>query len=264
MREQSAVPLPRSVLVIATAAALFAVVPIAGLVSRMEWSALAAHVSSPAVGEAMWLSLRTSVCAAAACVVLGVPLGLALTRLRGATRQITRAVLLAPLVLPPVVSGLGLLYALGRRGLLGRVLEAGGVTLSFTTAAVIIAQTFVALPFMVAAVEAAAASRGDRAERIATSFGASRWRVLRDVTLPAITPAIATGAVLAFARALGEFGATLTFAGSAEGVTRTAPLLIYLARESDPQAAVALGLVLLVVAVTIVAVALGPMKGTRR
>ncbi len=264
MNRQSGLPLPRTVVAVAAVAALFALVPIAGLASRTEWSALDAHLSSPAVREAMWLSLRTSVCAAIACVALGVPLGLALTRLRGPLRSIARAILLAPLVLPPVVSGLGLLYALGRRGLLGPALEAGGVSLSFTTAAVIIAQTFVALPFMVAAVEAAAIAHGPRAALVAASFGASRWRILRDVTLPAIAPGIATGAVLAFARSLGEFGATLTFAGSAEGVTRTAPLLIYLARESSPQAAVALGLVLLAIAVVIVAVALGPARGMRR
>ena len=264
MNRHAALPLPRPLIAVAAVAALFALVPIAGLAARLDWSTLSHHVSSDAVREALSLSLRTSLCAALACVVLGVPLGLALTRLSGPARSIARAVLLAPLVLPPVVSGLGLLYALGRRGLLGPALEAGGVSLSFTTAAVVIAQTFVALPFMVAAVEAAAIGRGDRAERIARSFGASRWRVLRDVTVPAIAPGIATGAVLAFARSLGEFGATLTFAGSAEGVTRTAPLLIYLARESDPQAAVALGLVLLAVAVVIVAVALSPGAGARR
>ena len=264
MNRQSAWPLPRTVTAIAAIAALFALIPIAGLASRTEWSALDDHLSSPAVREAMWLSLRTSACAAIACVVLGVPLGLALTRLHGPIRAIARAFLLAPLVLPPVVSGLGLLYALGRRGLVGPALEAGGISLSFTTAAVVIAQTFVAMPFMVAAVEASAMAQGPRAARVAASFGASRWRIVRDVTVPAIAPGIITGAVLAFARSLGEFGATLTFAGSAEGVTRTAPLLIYLARESDPQAAVASGLVLLAVAVLIVAVALAPARSVQR
>ncbi len=264
MNAQSDVALPRTVIAVAAVAALCALIPIAGLASRMEWAALPDQLASPAVREALWLSLRTSTCAAIACVLLGVPLGLALTRLTGPARAVARAFLLAPLVLPPVVSGLGLLYALGRRGLIGPALEAFGVTLSFTTAAVIIAQTFVALPFMVAAVEAAVISNGPRVGLVAASFGASRWRVLRDVTLPAIAPGIATGAVLAFARSLGEFGATITFAGSAEGVTRTAPLLIYLARESDPQAAVALGLVLLAVAVLIVAAALGPARSARR
>ncbi len=256
--------LPRWLLAIAAIAAVFAMLPIAGLAARADWAALPADITSAATAQALWLSVRTSFIAALACVTLGVPLGLALTRLRGAVRSIARAVLLAPLVLPPVVSGLGLLYALGRRGLLGSGLEAAGLHLSFTTAAVVVAQTFVALPFMVASVEAAATSRTDRAERVAASFGASPARVLLSVTLPAIAPGIASGAVLAFARSLGEFGATLTFAGSREGVTRTAPLLIYLARESDPQVAVALGLLLLAVAVVIVAVALGPMKAVTR
>lgn len=263
MTRSHRLPLPRSVVFLAVIAAGFALLPIAGLAARAEWSEVPGHLASHDSLQALGLSLRTSAVSAALCLLLGVPLGLALTRLDGPARSVARAVLLAPLVLPPVVSGLGLLYALGRRGLLGASLETAGLSLAFTTGAVVIAQTFVALPFMVASVEAAAGSRGDRLERVAASMGAGRWRVLRTVTLPSIAPGIVAGAVLAFARSLGEFGATLTFAGSREGVTRTAPLLIYVARETDPQAAVTLGLVLLVVAVTIVAVALGPGRAAR-
>jgi len=260
MNTSSRIAIPRGLIAVAVLAAGFAILPIVGLAARTEWSQLPQHLGSPQVREALLLSLRTSACAATLCVLLGVPLGIALTRLRGMVRSITRAVLLAPLVLPPVVSGLGLLYALGRRGLFGPTLGAAGMPLSFTTAAVVVAQTFVALPFMVTAVEAVTVARSNRSEQVAVAFGARPWLVLRTVTLPAIAPGIVTGFVLAFARSLGEFGATLTFAGSAAGVTRTAPLLIYVARESDPQAAVALGLLLLVVAVAIVAIALRPAR----
>ena len=173
---------------------------------------------------------------------------------------VLRAIVLTPLVLPPVVGGLALLFAFGRRGLLGQHLEAWGISIAFTTTAVVLAQTFVAMPFTVFAVESALASRGDRQDAIAATLGASPTRVFTRVTLPALLPALVMGGVLAFARALGEFGATLTFAGSLQGVTRTGPLLIYLARETDQQTAVALGLVLVVVAITVVAIAFRPLS----
>lgn len=250
--------LPRWLIALAILAAAFAILPLIGLASRANWTELPGQLASPSARSALWLSLRTATASTALCVVLGVPLGFAVAALRGATRAVLRAVLLAPLVLPPVVSGLGLLYAFGRRGLLGSGLDAAGIPVAFTTVAVVLAQAFVAMPFMVVSVEAALAARDGRLEALAATLGAGRSRVLMAVTLPGIGVAVAMGSVLAFARSLGEFGATLTFAGSLEGVTRTAPLQIYLARESDPQAAVALGLVLVVLAIGIVAAAARP------
>jgi molybdate transport system permease protein len=192
-------------------------------------------------------------------MLLGVPLAYALGTTRWRGRAVLRAVVLTPLVLPPVVGGLALLYAFGRRGLVG---SAGGLGehIAFSTAAVVMAQTFVSLPFVVLAVESALTARGGRHEAVAATLGASRTTTMMRVTLPAIAPALITGAVLAFARSLGEFGATLTFAGSLQGTTRTAPLEIYLAREGDPDAAVALSLTLLTIAVVVVAAAYRPLS----
>lgn len=256
--------LPRWVLALALAGAALIVVPLVGLVSRLDAARTLSLLGSRESLTALSLSVRTAAAAAALCLLLGVPLGMALHRLRGAAHRVVRAVLLAPLVLPPVVGGLALLYAFGRRGLLGGSLEALGASVAFTTAAVVIAQTFVALPFMVVSVESALASRTGRLESIAATLGARPGLILRRVTLPALRPALITGLVLAFARALGEFGATLTFAGSVQGVTRTAPLEIYLARETDPDAAVALGVLLLVLAVAVVALAVRPARAAER
>lgn len=250
---------PRWLAPLAAAGALLVALPLAGLISRVGWSEFGLLVTAPSSVEALALSLRTAAVATGLVILLGVPLGFSLHAMRGPWRSIVRAVVLVPLVLPPVVGGLALLYAFGRRGLLG---DALGGSLAFTTAAVVLAQTFVALPFMVVSVESALAQRDGRHEAIAATLGASRTRILWRVTIPALGPALATGAVLAFARALGEFGATLTFAGSLAGVTRTAPLEIYLARETDPAQAAALSLVLVAVAVTVVAIAYRP--GARR
>jgi len=162
---------------------------------------------------------------------------------------------LLPLVLPPVVGGIALLYTFGRRGLLGQQLDALGIQIAFSTTAVVLAQTFVALPFLVVSLEGAVRTAGRSYEAVAATLGARPSTVLWRVTLPLVAPGVAAGAVLAFARALGEFGATLTFAGSLQGVTRTLPLEIYLQRETDPDAAVALSLVLVVIAVVVVLVA---------
>ena len=162
---------------------------------------------------------------------------------------------LLPLVLPPVVAGIALLYTFGRRGLLGASFEAFGIQIAFSTTAVVLAQTFVAMPFLVISLEGALRTVGTRYENVAATLGAGPTTVLRRVTLPSVAPALASGAVLAFARALGEFGATITFAGSLQGVTRTLPLEIYLQRETDPDAAVALSLLLVVVAVAVIGLA---------
>lgn len=248
---------PRWLAPLAALGGLLVLLPLIGLVSRVEWPRFWELVTSEASLTALGLSLRTAGTATLVVLALGVPLAFVLHSLRGPMRGIVRALVLAPLVLPPVVGGLALLYAFGRRGLLG---EQVGGSVAFSTLAVVIAQAFVAMPFMVVAVESALAARSGRHEAIAGTLGASRTRILLRVTLPALGPALATGAVLAFARALGEFGATLTFAGSLAGVTRTAPLEIYLAREADPASAAALSLVLVLVAISVVALAYRPLR----
>ena len=251
---------PRWVWALAAVAAALVLLPLLGMVWRVDWATFWPRVASSDALTALGLSLRTATIATGMCLVLGVPLGIALHRMRWRGRSFARAIVLAPLVLPPVVGGLALLYAFGRRGLLGATFEALGVPIAFSTTAVILAQTFVAMPFTVLAVESSLSARGERLEAIAGTLGARPSRVLWRVTIPALGPALAAGAVLAFARSLGEFGATLTFAGSLKGVTRTAPLEIYLARESDPATAVALGLLLVVVAIAVVAVAFRPLR----
>jgi len=249
--------IPAWVAAVAVVGALLIVVPIVSLATRVDWTRFGSLITSESSLAALALSLRTSVASTALCVVLGVPLALVLARTSFPGKRILRALILLPLVLPPVVGGIALLAAFGRRGLLGAPLEAAGVTIAFSTVAVVLAQTFVALPFLVLSLEAALRAAGSRYEAVASTLGASPSTVFRRVTLPLVLPGLVTGAVLAFARALGEFGATLTFAGSLEGVTRTLPLEIYLQRETDPEAAVALALVLVVVAVIVMVVTYG-------
>ncbi|ELT42718.1 NifC-like ABC-type porter/molybdate ABC transporter permease [Arthrobacter nitrophenolicus] len=189
------------------------------------------------------------------CIVLGVPLALVLARGRFPLLGLLRSLVLLPLVLPPVVGGIALLYTFGRQGLLGGTLDVLGLQVAFSTTAVVLAQTFVALPFLVVSLEGALRTGGQKYEAVAATLGAPPGVVFRRVTLPLMLPGLASGAVLSFARSLGEFGATLTFAGSLQGVTRTLPLEIYLQRETDPDAAVALSLVLVAVAVAVVALA---------
>ncbi|AMY18333.1 MULTISPECIES: ABC transporter permease [Nocardiaceae] len=244
--------LPRWVLLPAAVGLALVALPLVAIVLSVEWSRFPSLVTSESSREAILLSLRTSAAATGLCVLLGVPLALVLARSRGRAAAITRAVVLLPLVLPPVVGGLALLYAFGRRGLLGDRLQALGIEIAFSTTAVVLAQTFVALPFLVVGLEGALRTAGTRYEKVASTLGAPPTTVLLRITLPLVLPGLASGAVLAFARALGEFGATLTFAGSLQGVTRTLPLEIYLQRETDPDAAVALSVVLIVVAVAVV------------
>ncbi|BBX25504.1 ABC transporter permease [Mycolicibacterium alvei] len=200
----------------------------------------------------MKLSLKTSLASTVLCVLFGVPLALVLARTEGFLTRIVRPLILLPLVLPPVVGGIALLYAFGRLGLVGRYLEAAGVHIAFTTVAVILAQTFVSLPFLVISLEGAARTAGADFEVVAATLGAPPGTVWWRVTLPLLGPGLISGAVLAFARSLGEFGATLTFAGSRQGVTRTLPLEVYLQRESDADAAVALSVLLVAVAAVVV------------
>ena len=250
--------LPRWVVLPAALGALLVVLPVASLLTRVDVGSLWPLLTSPGARDALWLSLRTSVVATLLCVVLGVPLALLLARASFPGRRVVRALLLLPLVLPPVVGGLALLTLLGRSGLLGGALDALGMRVPFTTAAVVLAQAFVALPFLVLTLDGALRSHDTAHEDVAATLGARPTRVLLRVTLPALAPALVSGTVLAFARALGEFGATITFAGALQGITQTLPLEIYLQRSSDPDAAVALSLVLVVVALVIIVAAYGP------
>ena len=230
----------------------FLLLPLVALLVRAPWSTLPEQLARPEVGQALRLSLVSASSATLVCLVLGVPLAWVLARAQFPGRKAVRALVTVPLVLPPVVGGVALLLLLGRRGLVGRYLDQWfGLTLPFTTTAVIIAEAFVAMPFLVIAVEGALRGADRRFEDAAATLGASRAMIFRRVTLPLIAPGIAAGSVLCFARALGEFGATITFAGSLPGVTRTMPIAVYLALESDPEAAIVLSLVLLAVSVLV-------------
>jgi molybdate transport system permease protein len=245
------------VLVPAAAGGAFVLVPLLAVVLRVDWPRFGALVTSPSSLDALRLSLGTAAASTALCLVLGVPMALVLARGSFPGLRVLRALVLLPLVLPPVVGGIALLAAFGRRGLLGTPLRLLGVQVAFSTTAVVLAQAFVALPFLVLSLEGALETAGRRYEAVAATLGARPTTVLRRVTLPLVLPGLVTGAVLSFARALGEFGATLTFAGSLQGVTRTLPLEVYLQRETDPDAALALSLVLVVVAVVVVAAVRG-------
>lgn len=251
--------LPRWAYLPACAGLLLVVLPLGAMACQVDWSRFGSLVSSPPSRTALLLSLRTATASTLLCLLFGVPLALGLSRHRGRVSQLVRSLILLPLVLPPVVGGLALLYTFGRLGLLGHYLEAWGVRLAFTTTAVVLAQTFVSLPFLVIALEGAARTAGSRYDVVAATLGARPAVVFWRVTLPLLGPGLLSGAVLAFARALGEFGATMTFAGSRPGVTRTLPLEIYLQREADPDAAVALSMLLIAVAAVVV-VALGSRR----
>ena len=226
--------------------------PLVGLLQRAPWSALGSLLGTSEVLEALRVSLIVSLAATAACAVLGLPLALVLARRRLRFGRLVRAVVMLPMVLPPVVAGTALLFALGRRGLVGQWLHNWfGVQLPFTTTGAAIAATFVALPFFVVTVETALRQAGDDLDEAAATLGAGHWSTLVHVTLPTVRPALAAGTALAWARALGEFGATLTFAGNLGGRTRTLPLETYLALERDPEAAVAISLVLMAVALAV-------------
>nr|WP_245673508.1 molybdate ABC transporter permease subunit [Nocardia lijiangensis] len=231
---------------------LFLLVPLAGLLLRAPWATMPERLFSPEVGEALRLSLFCASLATVVCLILGIPLAWLLARGEVPGHGLIRALVTVPLVLPPVVGGVALLLALGRRGLVGRYLyDWFGVSLPFTTAGVVVAEAFVAMPFLVISVEGALRAADPRFEEAAATLGASRWYTFRRVTLPSVLPGVVAGAVLCWARALGEFGATITFAGNFPGKTTTMPLAVYLALETDPDAAIVLSLVLLVVSVAV-------------
>ena len=251
------VGLPAWLIAPAAVGALFLVLPLAAMLTRVEWGNFFGLISSGSSVAALKLSLRTSSASTVLCVLFGVPLAMVLARTTFRGQQLLRSLVLLPLVLPPVVGGIALLYTFGRRGLLGHTFEVLGIQVAFSTTAVVMAQTFVALPFLVVSLEGALRTAGGRYEAVASTLGARPTTVFRRVTLPLVLPGLVSGAVLSFARSLGEFGATITFAGSLQGVTRTLPLEIYLQRETDADAAVALSLVLVIVAVVVIGFARG-------
>lgn len=231
------------------------VLPVAGLLTRVEPARLPGLLLSPSALDALRLSVLTGLIATALAAVLGVPLAVVLARSKMRGLRVVRALVLLPLVLPPVVGGLALLYLLGRTGPLGGVLAVAGIRLPYTTAAVVLSQTFVAMPFLVVGLEGALRTAGGRYEQVAATLGAGPWLAFRRVTLPLLLPALGSSLVLTFARALGEFGATITFAGSLQGSTRTLPLAIYTTAQSDVDAAVAMSLLLVVVALLVIVIA---------
>lgn len=246
---------PRWLLAPAGLGAAFVLLPLVALTSRVDWSGFGSLITSESSLDALVLSLRTSAVSTLLCCLLGIPMAVVLARTTFRGQGLVRSLVLLPLVIPPVVSGIALLYTFGRRGLLGSTLELLGIEIAFSTVAVVLAQTFVALPFLVISLEGALRTAGERYEVVAATLGARPTTVFRRVTVPLVLPGLLSGAVLAFARSLGEFGATITFAGSLQGVTATMPVQIYLERVTDPDAAVALSLVLVVVAVLVIGLA---------
>jgi molybdate transport system permease protein len=245
---------PVVLLVPAVLGLLFLVLPLAGLLVRAPWGTLPRRLGEPGVLTALRLSLQTASLATLLCLLLGVPLAWLLARVPFPGRRLVRALVTVPLVLPPVVGGVALLLVFGRKGILGGWLDATfGITLPFTTTGVVLAEAFVAMPFLVIAVEGALRGADTRYEEAAATLGAGRWTTFTHVTLPLTAPGIAAGGVLCWARALGEFGATITFAGNFPGRTQTMPLAVYLALETDLQAAIVLSLILLTVSVAILA-----------
>ena len=235
-------------------AATFLALPLIGLLARTPWGDMGDLLSEPAATAALRLSLVVAVSATVLATAFGVPLAWLLARSRFRGRSLVRALVLLPMVLPPVVGGVALLFALGRRGLVGQYLDDWfGITLPFTTAGAVLAATFVALPFLVITVESGLRSLDPGYEEAARTLGAGRATTFWRVTLPLLAPQLAAGAALAFARALGEFGATLTFAGNVEGRTRTLPLAVYTALQTDREAALALSVVLLFVSLLVLA-----------
>jgi molybdate transport system permease protein len=244
--------IPGPLLVLAAAGLLLFLLPLAGLVLRAPWDQVVPALVAPETLTALGLSLFCSLTATSAALLLGVPLAMVLARTQGSLRAVLRALTTLPMVLPPVVGGVALLLAFGRRGLIGAPLHAAfGIQIPFTTAAAVMAETFVAMPFLVIAVEGGLRSLDPRYEEAAQALGAGRWKVLTRVTLPLLQPAIFSGAVLCWARALGEFGATITFAGNLPGTTQTVPLAVYVALETRPEGAIVLSLILLAISLAV-------------
>ena len=245
--------IPRWIALPAACAVLFLLVPFIALLIRIDWVQFPHLFSEALSSQALALSLRTCIASTLACIIVGLPLALVCARARDTWwSRVLRSMVTLPMVLPPVVAGLALLITWGRRGLIGAYLQIFGINIAFTTVAVVMAQTFVSLPFFVSSLEGALRTRGFNEERVASRLGASPSRTLWSVTLPLMIPALVSSTALAFSRALGEFGATITFAGSLAGVTRTLPLEIYLQREESTDMALMLSVILVFVALVLV------------
>ena len=245
--------IPRWIALPAACAVLFLLVPFIALLIRIDWVQFPHLFTQALASQALALSLRTCLASTLACIIVGLPLALVCARARDTWwSRVLRSMVTLPMVLPPVVAGLALLITWGRRGLIGAYLQIFGINIAFTTVAVVMAQTFVSLPFFVSSLEGALRTRGFNEERVASGLGASPSRTLWSVTLPLMIPALVSSTALAFSRALGEFGATITFAGSLAGVTRTLPLEIYLQREESTDMALMLSVILVFVALVLV------------
>jgi molybdate transport system permease protein len=250
-RPAVAARLPFALVLPAVAAVCFLALPLAGVLARTPWSALPNRLTSPDVTQALWLSVTVSLCALGLAAVLGVPLAWVLARVEFPGKPAVRALVMLPMVLPPTVGGVALLLGFGRRGLLGPLLADAGVTLPFSTPGAVVAAAFVAMPFLVISLEGTLTSLHPRYEETAASLGARPLRTFFTVTVPMSAPGLAAAAALCWARALGEFGATITFAGNLPGVTQTLPLQVYLLLQDDPEGATAVSLLLLVVAMAV-------------
>jgi molybdate transport system permease protein len=246
---------PAPLIILALAGVALFVIPLVGLAAQTPWSELLTLLNGKIVRDALWLSLLSSTAATAIAFLLGVPLAWVLARMDFPGKSLIRGLVLLPLVLPPVVGGAALLFALGRRGVVGEpIYELTGFVLPFSTWGVVVAATFVAMPFLVITVEGALHNLDAKYEGAAATLGAGKWTVLRRVTLPMIAPSLISGLVLTWARALGEFGATITFAGNLQGRTQTLPLAVFVALESDRDTAVALSLAMVVISLTVLIV----------
>ncbi len=250
MRSRPRIPL--AVVVLGVIAAAFVALPVAGIITRGAWDRAPSVLASTGTLTALRLSIVVATAATLLDLALGVPLALLLARTSFRGRALVRAVVLLPLVLPPVVAGVGLLAALGRRGLLGGILDSVGVQLPFTTPAAVIATAFVSFPLVVLAAEAGLRSLDPRLEDAARTMGGSPWYVLRRVTLPLVRVQIGAGLVLAWARALGEFGATLMFAGNLAGRTQTLPLAVFEVSQTDPEGALVVALLLVAISLAVI------------
>lgn len=237
----------------AALALLFLLIPFGALIMRVHWGQIPQLLATTQSQDALWLSLKTCLISTALCIVFGVPLALWLSQAQNSFfPRLVRTIVTLPMVLPPVVAGLVLLITWGRMGILGSKLDLLGIQIGFTTLAVVIAQTFVAMPFLITSLEGALRTRGFQYEAAARGLGASRTRTLLQVTLPLSAPAIVSATALAFSRCLGEFGATITFAGSLQAISRTLPLEVYLQRETDTDLALSLSLVIIALAIVMV------------
>ncbi len=256
---------PRRLLIPASLGAGLLVLPIIGLVLRAPLSTFGSLLTAPATLSALWLSVWTSTASTAVCVLLGVPLSWVLARAQFRFKSLLRGILLTPLVVPPVVAGVALLSAFGRNGFLGAPLRDGfGLSIPYTSIAVVLAHSFVAMPFFILSTEEGFRALPPRLEDVASTLGADAWTRFRRVGLPLARPALIAGAVLAWARSLGEFGATITFAGNYPGTTRTLPLEVYTQLQADPDAAIVVSLLLLIICVGVLAALRGRWLGGLR